>query len=224
MLTTRERLEQRHGKDAAPRHEYLQQLIDEFQRSPQMLRQEEIAANLANFCYDPINYASLARLRVMDLFLDILDADQEEAAKAKAKQQQAELQGDEDAVHDAQRHAKPKRNRNLVEFALGGISNCVADPTLQRQFLDGDGLDILAPFVLSVDEGVSCARSPRSAFNAALSALSVAYFLLDSPALAAVTSEPLGPHLQALEGHTDPQIANLAAAIASRRQELRQQA
>jgi hypothetical protein len=237
MLTTRERLEQRRGLNAAPRHEYLQQLVDEYQRSPQLLRKEEIAANLANFCYDPINYGSLARLRVMDLFLDILDADQEEEQarcdEVRAKRQSGAGGGGRRASDSgsdergrtlegqlaAARAATSYKKYHLVEFALGGISNCVADPTLQRQFLDGEGLEIVMPHILRAGAHPGALATP-SELNAALSALTIAYFLLDSPAAPAVASGPCRAHLEALERHPERQVANLAAAVALRRQEL----
>lgn len=241
MLTTRERLEQRRGRNAAPRHEYLQQLVDEYQRSPQLLRKEEIAANLANFCYDPINYGSLARLRVMDLFLDILDADQEEeqvrcdevrvAHSKRLPSKECGVRDGSDGGNDedsralegelaAARAATSYKKYHLVEFALGGISNCVPDPTLQRQFLDGEGLEIVMPYIMQVGAANEDALASPSAFNAALSALTIAYFLLDSPAAPAVASGPCAAHLEALERHPERQVANLAAAVRMRRQEL----
>ncbi|RLN80022.1 hypothetical protein BBO99_00004818 [Phytophthora kernoviae] len=57
-----------------------------------MLRKEEVVANLANFAYDPINYVSLNRLRIMDLFLDILDADQEQQQDTEGSNQAADKQ------------------------------------------------------------------------------------------------------------------------------------
>jgi len=39
---------------------------------------EQVIAHLANFAYDPINYDWLLRLNVVDLFLDVLDDDEEQ--------------------------------------------------------------------------------------------------------------------------------------------------
>ncbi|KAE9281426.1 hypothetical protein PF001_g23781 [Phytophthora fragariae] len=181
MLSSRERLQERQGQTAAPRHEHLQQLVDEFQRSPDILRKEEVVANLANFTYDPINYASLCRLRIMDLFLDILDADQEDKSSATShKEEEAKQQGYPATT------ALPRapRKRQLVEFALGGICNCVPDPALQQQFIDGEGVDIIAPYVLHTLE-----QPTASELNVAVSALTIAYFLLDSSAFADITSQ-----------------------------------
>jgi hypothetical protein len=211
MLSSRERLQERQGQDAAPRHEYLQQLVDEFQRSPDVLRKEEVVANLANFAYDPINYTSLGRLRIMDLFLDILDADQE-ADDATDKQLKQTRQGPATSSSTA-----PSRKHKLVEFALGGICNGIPDPQLQQQFIDGDGVDILAPYILE------CSQTPPSTaseLNVSVSALTIAYFLLDSSAFADITSQRFMTKLQSLQQHSTAQIANTAAAFLSRFQEL----
>lgn len=193
MLSSRERLQERQGQHAAPRHEYLQQLVDEFQRSPDPLRKEEVVANLANFAYDPINYASLTRLRIIDLFLDILDADQEQEERPA-----------------------PARPTQLVEFALGGICNCIPDPLLQQQFLDGEGLDIVAPYVTRVELSPPASASQ---LNVSVWALSIAYFLLDSTAFADV-SERFTAKMRLLEGHPTAQIAHTASAFLRRGQEL----
>lgn len=61
----------------ATRHEYLKQLVNEFKYTPDFQRKEGVTADLANFAYDPINYTSHGRLRIMDLFLGILNNDRE---------------------------------------------------------------------------------------------------------------------------------------------------
>ncbi|GMF47702.1 unnamed protein product [Phytophthora fragariaefolia] len=210
MLSSRERLQERQGQDAAPRHEYLQQLVDEFQRSPDVLRKEEVVANLANFAYDPINYSLLARLRVMDLFLDILAADQEDDSSSDQAEQRAE----------PATTRQPPRTQTLVEFALGGICNCIPDPTLQRQFVHGEGVDLLAPYVLAVPEQPPTSTSQ---LNVAVSALSSAYFLLDSPAFPDISSQRFVDTMRRLEQHATAQIANAAAAFLQRRHELQRQ-
>ncbi|RLN90708.1 hypothetical protein BBJ28_00012952 [Nothophytophthora sp. Chile5] len=220
MLSSRERLQERQGQHAAPRHEYLQQLVDEFQRSPDVLRKEELVANLANFAYDPINYASLGRLRIMDLFLDILDADQEEDGgdtSQKGTGMHSEGPRSERATTTAR--AQGRRRHHLVEFALGGICNCIPDPALQQQFIDGDGVEILGPYIVRVqlaaeNELLTCE------LNVTLSALTIAYSLLDSSAFADITAERFMQHMRCLERHTLVQIANTAAAFLSRYQEL----
>ncbi|ETP53687.1 hypothetical protein F442_01439 [Phytophthora nicotianae P10297] len=211
MLSSRERLQERQGQYAAPRHEYLQQLVDEFQRSPDILRKEEIVANLGNFAYDPINYASLCRLRIMDLFLNILDADQE--AKDSKEESKSAQQGP--AIKSLSRHS---RRHKLVEFALGGICNCVPDPLLQQQFIDGDGVEIIAPYIL--ETSLESEPTSSSELNVTLSALTIAYFLLDSSAFADITSDRFMAKMQSLQSHHTVQIANTAAAFVTRYQEL----
>ncbi|KAL3658072.1 hypothetical protein V7S43_016916 [Phytophthora oleae] len=216
MLSSRERLQERQGQYAAPRHEYLQQLVEEFQRSPDVLRKEEVVANLANFAYDPINYTSLSRLRIMDLFLDILDADQE--AKASGN--------DEETKEPAQRGPATTSSqlfgkKKLVEFALGGICNCIPYLPLQQQFIDGEGVEILAPYILQT--AVNSAPTSSRELNVIVFALTTAYFLLDSSAFADITSDMFRDKMQSLQTHQSAQIANTAAAFLSRYQELLQQ-
>ena len=204
MLSSRERLQERQGQYAAPRHEYLQQLVDEFQRSPDIFRKEEVVANLANFAYDPINYTFLGRLRIMDLFLDIMDVDQDDNDSSNASHK---------AIPTS-----PARKHQLVEFAMGGIRNCVADPHLQEQFIAGDGVDILVPYILEIplkDEPFTA-----SELHSRVSALSIAYFVLDSSAFIDITSDTIMSKMQSLQYHSIVQIANTAAGFLRRYQEL----
>ncbi|EGZ14269.1 hypothetical protein PHYSODRAFT_514615 [Phytophthora sojae] len=214
MLSSRERLQERQGQYAAPRHEYLQQLVDEFQRSPDILRKEEVVANLANFAYDPINYSSLARLRIMDLFLDILDADQEDNSLTNnnSNEDEAKQQGPATTAS-----TRASRKQKLVEFALGGICNCIPDPILQQQFIDGEGVDIMAPYIL---EAQLDSQPAASELNVAVSALTAAYFLLDSSAFADITAQRFVAKMQSLQQHSIAQVANTAAAFLSRYQEV----
>ncbi|KAG1687643.1 hypothetical protein DVH05_004673 [Phytophthora capsici] len=212
MLSSRERLQERQGQYAAPRHEYLQQLVGEFQRSPDVLRKEEIVANLANFAYDPINYGSLNRLRIIDLFLDILDADQE--AKASNTDEKTKKPAQQGPATTSSQSSRKK----LVEFALGGICNCIPDPQLQQQFIEGEGVEILAPYILEIS--INSAPTSSRELNVAVSALTTAYFLLDSDAFADITSDRFKDKMQTLQSHQNVQIANTAAAFLSRYQEL----
>ncbi|OWY92995.1 hypothetical protein PHMEG_00037764, partial [Phytophthora megakarya] len=143
-----------------------------------------------NFAYDPINYVSLCRLRIMDLFLDILDADQEAKDSKKSRNQ-------------------------LVELALGGICNCIPDPQLQQQFIDGEGLEIVEPYILETLE-----KPTTSELNVTVSALTIAYFLLDSTVFAHITSDKFMTKMQTLQDHSSTQIANTANAFITRYQEL----
>ncbi|CAH0490972.1 unnamed protein product [Peronospora farinosa] len=208
MLSSREHLQERQGQYAAPRHEYLQQLVDEFQRSPDIFRKEEVVANLANFAYDPINYMSLGRLRIMDLFLDLLDVDQED-------------QDSNNTNYDEEITTSPPRKHQLVEFAMGGICNCIADPHLQQQFIDGEGVDILVPYILEIPlKNEQIAPFTPSELHVRVSALSIAYFLLDSSAFIDITSNKMITTMQSLQYHSIVQIANTAAGFLCRYQEL----
>ncbi|TYZ62160.1 hypothetical protein PybrP1_009631 [[Pythium] brassicae (nom. inval.)] len=214
MLSSHARLQARQGQHAPPRHEYLQQLVDEFQRSVHPLRREEIVANLANFAYDPINYAALAHLQVMDLFLDLLDSD---------------LHPTHDDSQASAGHTASKRPFSsassclLAEFALGGICNCIADLALQASFVAGDGLSLVTPYIWSIGDDPHeplTSRQYAGRLRAVLAALTIAFFLLDSRAFADVTSERLRGHIESLEFHANTQIANIAAAYRARYEEL----
>lgn len=62
----------RSGKTGIDRPQYLKELVEEFNRTENNDAKEQVLANLANFSYDPINYAWLRQLRVIDLFLEQL--------------------------------------------------------------------------------------------------------------------------------------------------------
>lgn len=213
MLSSRERLQERQGQYAPPRHVYLQQLMEEFQRSPHLIRKEEIVANLANFAYDPINYRSLDRLRVMDFFLNIMNA--EKVGKASMNYNFQSKQGKAKTLSSDTSH-----RYKLVEFALGGICNCIPDPDLQQQFIEGDGVEIVAPYILKFSLESELTSAPE--LNVIVYALTIAYFLLDSNAFIEITSNKFTTKLQSLQSHRIEQIANTAAAFISRYQELAQ--
>ncbi|CAH0478152.1 unnamed protein product [Peronospora belbahrii] len=221
MLPSRERLQERQGQHAPPRHEYLQQLVDEFQRSPDNLRKEEVVAHLANFAYAPINYTSLGRLRVMDLFLDILAADQENSDVTNANYDEKTTQESQQGRFSTASSPEAPRKNQLVEFAIDGICNCVIDPQLQQQFIDGDGVNILAPYILEIPlEGEHPTSFTISELNVRVSALSIAYFLLNSRAFRDITRSKFMIKMQSLEHHSIVQIANTAAAFLGHYQEL----
>ncbi|XP_021728556.1 armadillo repeat-containing protein 7-like isoform X2 [Chenopodium quinoa] len=73
MFTNDKRQAERTGKYDTPRPQHLQQLITQFQNSTiSNESKEKIVANLANFSYDPYNYAILRDLNVLELFIDCL--------------------------------------------------------------------------------------------------------------------------------------------------------
>lgn len=224
MLSSRERLNQRQGKYGTPRHEYLQQLITEYQYTSQILRKEEIVANLANFGYDPINYASFCHLHVMDLFIDILDEAQNP---------------DEDIQRGIQMHTNDPRkpvHRNvplntsasmkysLQEFALGGICNCIPDPILQQDFLSNDAIPLIL-YYINDQYPQRPLPNAETSLNLMISALTICYFLLDSPAFACLTEESVVSRMHHLcEQHENPQVVNIASAFLSRYGEIIQTA
>ncbi|KAL2935484.1 Armadillo repeat-containing protein 7 [Bienertia sinuspersici] len=77
MFTNDKRQEERTGKYGTPRQQHLQQLVTQFQ-NPTISEQskEKIVANLANFAYDPYNFAFLRDLNILELFLDCLTDDE----------------------------------------------------------------------------------------------------------------------------------------------------
>lgn len=72
MFTNDQRQEERTGRYGTPRLQYLQELVSQFQNSTDEETKERIAANLANFAYDPYNYKFLRQLNVLELFLDCI--------------------------------------------------------------------------------------------------------------------------------------------------------
>ncbi|KAG8660228.1 armadillo repeat-containing protein 7 isoform X1 [Manihot esculenta] len=73
MFTNNRRQEERTGKYGTPRLQYLQELVSQFQSATDEETKERIVANLANFAYDPYNYAFLRQqLNVLELFIDCI--------------------------------------------------------------------------------------------------------------------------------------------------------
>ncbi|XP_008657400.1 armadillo repeat-containing protein 7 [Zea mays] len=59
------------GRSGTPRDQYLQDLVTQFQNATNEESKEKIVANLANFAYDPFNYAFMRQV-VLELFLDCI--------------------------------------------------------------------------------------------------------------------------------------------------------
>ncbi|KAI4370625.1 hypothetical protein MLD38_018957 [Melastoma candidum] len=72
MFTNDKRQEERTGRNGTPRAQFLQNLVNQFQNATTEEVKEKIAANLANFAYDPYNFIFLRQLNVLELFLDCL--------------------------------------------------------------------------------------------------------------------------------------------------------
>lgn len=218
MLASHERLQQRQGKYGTPRHEYLQALVDEYQRTPQLLRKEEIVANLGNFAYDPINYAAMYQLKVVELFLELIGQDQDHTTTSEREADEANQRDRRERRTDKADLAK---KASLVEFALGGISNCIADPLLQVQFIAAGGVSAVLPYALRIGvERELVSPIDQRAMNTSLSAMTICYFLLDSSAFATIASDQVLSHMRALEAHVHVPIANVASAFCSRYEEL----
>ncbi|KAJ8430957.1 hypothetical protein Cgig2_003541 [Carnegiea gigantea] len=60
------------GNYEVPRQDHLQDLVTKFQTTKSEEEKEKITANLANFTYDPYNYAILCQFNVLELFIDCL--------------------------------------------------------------------------------------------------------------------------------------------------------
>ncbi|KAA3458568.1 hypothetical protein ERO13_D07G105500v2 [Gossypium hirsutum] len=72
MFTNDQRQQERTGQYGTSRQQYLQELVNQFQNTSDEETKEKIAANLANFAYDPYNYSFLRQLNVLELFLDCI--------------------------------------------------------------------------------------------------------------------------------------------------------
>lgn len=72
FFQTVDEIQQKKGKHAMSRFNYLQALVTEFQETNDDIAKSQILAHLANFSYDPVNYNWLRQLHVIDLFLDML--------------------------------------------------------------------------------------------------------------------------------------------------------
>ncbi|KFH72812.1 hypothetical protein MVEG_00038 [Podila verticillata NRRL 6337] len=73
MFHSSEALAKKTPAGSLTRPAFLQSLVDEYQAKDTTLeRRTKILASLGNFAYDPINYAWLRELSVVDLFLDCL--------------------------------------------------------------------------------------------------------------------------------------------------------
>jgi len=62
MFTNAQRQVERTGRSGTPRDKYLQDLVTQFQNATDEESKEKIVANLANFAYDPFNYAFMRQV------------------------------------------------------------------------------------------------------------------------------------------------------------------
>jgi len=75
MFLSKSNVKTKGAKSGRGRFEYLQTLVTEYQDTDKADSKNQILANLANFAYDPLNYEYLRQLNVVDLFIDVLDED-----------------------------------------------------------------------------------------------------------------------------------------------------
>ncbi|KAJ8430956.1 hypothetical protein Cgig2_003540 [Carnegiea gigantea] len=72
MFTNNHQRAERTGNYGTPKQEHLQDLVTKFQTAKSEEEKENIVVNLANFAYNPYNYAVLRQLNVLELFIDCL--------------------------------------------------------------------------------------------------------------------------------------------------------
>lgn len=83
MFSSRQRLKKRTKANDLNRFDYLQKLVSEYQEKDANRTKHnesdrmQVLANLANFSYDPINFQYLRQLRVIELFIDCIDEDED---------------------------------------------------------------------------------------------------------------------------------------------------
>ena len=128
MFTNDRRQAERTGKYGTPRQEHLQDLVTKFQTSKSEEEKEKIAANLANFAYDPYNYSFLRQLNVLELFIDCLTEPNERLVEfgaggicnAVASAENARIVADCGGV-PALIGCLSSPVRNTVKYAIGGL-------------------------------------------------------------------------------------------------------
>ncbi|KMT10876.1 hypothetical protein BVRB_5g113730 [Beta vulgaris subsp. vulgaris] len=129
MFTNDKRQEERTGKYGTSRQQYLQQLVTQFQNpTTSEETKEKTVANLANFAYDPYNFAILRDLNILELFLDCLTEPNERLIEfgaggicnAVADPQNAKIVFDCDGV-TALIGCLSSPVRNTVKYAITGL-------------------------------------------------------------------------------------------------------
>ena len=77
MFSNYKRLKHKTGKDDYNRNDFLQAILNEYQeQSTSEELKTQILANLVNFSYDPINYERLRELKIVSLFVDCIETDE----------------------------------------------------------------------------------------------------------------------------------------------------
>ena len=171
MFATESYVQSRKGDRGTSRFDYLQQLVTEYQDTTKQESKRQIIANLANFAYDPYNYAILNELNILDLFLDGL--------------------GDEDEL--------------IVEFAIGGICNCICYPAF---------LDILLSEKGNIKSIIHLLSSTNE--NILISSMATLYYLIDTPLGLKLLAKPsVKTALSTYANCENVKIANIASCMLS---------
>ncbi|EDV93492.1 GH19343 [Drosophila grimshawi] len=73
MFSSHRHLKRKTPAEGIDRREYIAHLVDEYYTSTNVEALEQVTANLANFAYDPINWAHLHEADALDVFVASLD-------------------------------------------------------------------------------------------------------------------------------------------------------
>ncbi|XP_059049193.1 armadillo repeat-containing protein 7-like [Achroia grisella] len=72
MFSSKIQLQKRTPRNGTDRESFLSLLVDEYINSSSYDAKCQVLANLANFAYDPINYAYIREVGVLDIFLHVM--------------------------------------------------------------------------------------------------------------------------------------------------------
>lgn len=154
MFTNDLRQAERTGKYGTPRQQHLQDLVTQFQNTKSEENKEKIAANLANFAYDPYNYAFIRQLNVLELFIDCLTEPNERLIEfgaggicnAAVAADNARIVVDCGGVA-ALIGCLSSPVRNTVKYAIGGLYYlCESGCCDRREILTAEVVDLMSKF------------------------------------------------------------------------------
>ncbi|RHY34256.1 hypothetical protein DYB32_001057 [Aphanomyces invadans] len=160
---------------------------------------EQCLAHLANFSYDPINFAYFQRLNVVDMFVDFID----EVLSVAVQVQPPSNKRSTHYLHAV----------TVARLATQGICNVAPDPRFQKILVENDAIPLILQATHAPDQTTSSA------------ALSTLYFLLDSPsnlvpAASVRYNEDILTRVKQCSLHDDTVIRNVAVAFLAYRDEL----
>lgn len=78
MFSTKSQLQRRTPDNGTDREQFLSLLVDEYLNSTSYDAKSQVLANLANFAYDPINYGYIRDVGVLDVFLHVINTENDE--------------------------------------------------------------------------------------------------------------------------------------------------